>query len=184
MERIALFWGTLILTSVLLAVIAFGDLAIKDKITAKYSVDINKDGKKELLIHDFYGGTAGYGELKIYTSNGRCLFSEKVEGDTYLWHPQKHCSSLNPDYFPDLDRDGIVEILVGYRGKDVKFSHVDEPWWFDVYKWNGRTYILADERFPGFYREEVKYYRVLLKEKGKSETVKRFLKKAEGLANL
>ncbi|MBI5701448.1 VCBS repeat-containing protein [Candidatus Saganbacteria bacterium] len=158
--------------------------AIKEKLTAQYYTDINGDGKRELLVHDFYGGTAGFGELRIYNSKGILIFRKKVEGDPYLWHPVKHVQALNPDFFPDLDKDGIVEILVGYRGEDGHVSHVDEPWWFDIYKWNGKAYILADDQFPGFYKEELSGYKSFAKEKGECELIREYIRRAERFAGL
>lgn len=164
-----------------LAVLA-GAEQIKEKLTTKFRADINKDGKKELLVHDFYGGTAGYGELIIYNSNNKIIFAKMVEGDPYLWHPKKHMPALNYDFFPDLDKDGIAEILVGCRNKDAKLSHVDEPWWFDVYKWDGKAYVMADAKFPDFYKEQLVYYNSFVKEKGKSEIIEKLIKNAQSLA--
>ncbi|OGC05446.1 hypothetical protein A2230_07090 [candidate division WOR-1 bacterium RIFOXYA2_FULL_36_21] len=155
-----------------------------EKLTTKFSADINKDGKKELLVHDFYGGTAGFGELRIYNLKGEKIFAKKVEGDPYLWHPEKHLPALNPNFFPDMDKDGIVEILIGYRKETGVLSHVEELWWFDVYKWNGKTYILADAKFPDFYKDQFVYYASFLKQNGTCETVEKFIKKAQRLAGI
>jgi hypothetical protein len=155
---------------------------IIEKLTMKFSADINKDGKIEFLVHDFYGGTAGFGELRIYNSKTKMIFAKKVEGDPYLWHPEKHVPALNPEFFPDIDNDGIAEILVGCRQEDGKLSHVDEPWWFDVYKWDGKTYVLADAKFPGFYQEQLEYFNSFVKEKSASETIEKLIKKARKLA--
>jgi hypothetical protein len=156
----------------------------KTKVTERYTADINKDGKKELLVHDDFGGSAGFGELRIYNYKGICLFDRKVEGDAYLWHPVKHIPALNPDYFPDLDKDGIVEIVVGHRGTEDRFAQVDQPWWFDIYKWNGKKYVLADDQFPEYYKEELSDYKSFVKEKGNSALIREYINRAANFAGL
>jgi hypothetical protein len=164
--------------------ISIGAEFIGDKLVSKFSTDINRDGKKELIVHDDFGGTSGFGELKIYNCKGLCIFDKKVEGDTYLWHPVKHIPALNPDYFPDLDKDGVVEIIVGRRAEDDRFDHVGQPWWFDVYKWDGRKYILADDQFPEFYKEELSEYKSIIKEKGEDNLLGEFVERSGVFAGL
>lgn len=152
--------------------------------TWKLSKDINRDGKNELLIHDLYEGNASYGQLRIYNSK-KLIFSTSVQNECYLWLPEKQITGLNPDFFPDLDKDGIVEIIIGHReescDKDVH-CEADKARWFDVYKWNGKTYILADSKFPVFYKGQLVFYKDYLKEKGTCGTVKYFIKRAQRLA--
>jgi hypothetical protein len=164
--------------------IGIGAEFIGDKLVAKFSTDINKDGRKELIVHDFYGGTAGFGQLRIYTPKGVCLFSKKVEGDPYLWHPIKHVPALNPDFFPDLDKDGIVEIIVGHRAEDERFSQVDQPWWYDIYKWDGKKFSLADDQFPEFYKEELTNFKSFIKEKGEDSLLREYVQRAANFAGL
>ena len=177
--------GAILLFGCLLhCVVNMSGAEAKDKMTMIFHADLNKDGRKELLVHDFYGGSSGYGLLKIYNPHGRLIFKVSVEGDPYLFDPEKHRPRLNNDFFPDLDGDGIPEILVGHRGiGDLNeiHSHVDEPWWFDIYKWNGKTFALADESFPNFYHNELVEYRRLVQEKGVCESFRKFIKRAEKL---
>jgi hypothetical protein len=155
--------------------------------TWKFSKDIDKDGKKELFVHDLYEGNAAYGQLRIYNSSRKLIFSKYVQGECYLWHPEKHVSTLNLDFFPDLDRDGIAEILVGHREKEcenIYHCEAEKPWWFDVYKWNGKTYILADDQFPGFYKEELIGYGDFVREKGECEGIRKFISQARKYAGV
>lgn len=154
-------------------------------ITWKFSKDIDKDGKNELLIHDLYEGNAAYGQLRIYSSSKKLIFLKDVQGECYLWHPKKHVSVLNPDYFPDLDKDGVVEILVGHREEgcdNVYHCEAEKPWWFDVYRWSGKAYVLANDQFPDFYKDELAWYQSYVKEKGECASVREFIKKAEQLS--
>ncbi|MBI5400294.1 hypothetical protein HZB07_06825 [Candidatus Saganbacteria bacterium] len=156
----------------------------KDKLTATYCADINKDGQTELLVHDFFGGTGAVGELRIYNAKKQCIFKKRVEGDPYLWDTEKYVPSLTSDFFPDLDGDGLVEILVGYRGHDENIAQVNEPWWFDVYRWNGKKYVLANNDFPGFFKEQLKYYQSHIKQNPGCKSVQRFIKIAQELVKM
>lgn len=149
--------------------------------TWKFSKDINKDGKNELLIHDLYEGNAAYGQLRVYDSSKKLVFIKYVQGECYLWHPQKQVIALNPAYFSDLDKDGMVEILVGRREEGCDNAHhceAEKNWWFDIYRWNGKAYVSADNQFPNFYKEELAGYKSYIKEKGGCATVKEFIGKA------
>lgn len=153
--------------------------------TWKISKDIDKDGRKELFVHDLYEGNAAYGQLRIYDSSKKLIFLKYVQGECYLWHPEKHVSALNPGFFPDLDKDGVVEILIGHREEgcnNVFHCEAEKPWWFDVYKWNGKTYVLANDRFSDYYKELLNWYRSFVKKKGECESVNEFIKKAKMLA--
>jgi len=151
----------------------------------KFSDDINGDGKKELIVHDLYEGNAADGQIRIYDPDGKLIFIKKVQGEPYLWHPEKHIPALNPGFFPDLNNDGIKELLVGHRGMCLHdknpHSCVDMPWWFDVYQWNGRTYALADKEFPEFFKEQLAFYKTFVKEKGECEVVRGFIDRARQL---
>jgi hypothetical protein len=106
--------------------------------------DINKDGKKELVVHGLHSGNGAYGKLWVFQiekSGLKELFCKEVEGDTYLWDPIKRVSDLNPSYFPDSDRDGRNEIVTGHRVHLEGVSSVDEPWHYNTYKWDGNKYI-------------------------------------------
>jgi hypothetical protein len=108
--------------------------------------DVNKDGKKELVVHELHSGSGAYGRLWVFQierAGLKKLFCDEVEGDTYLWDLVKQVPDLNPDYFPDSDRDGKKEIVTGHRLHPDGVSSVDEPWRFDVYKWDGKRYALA-----------------------------------------
>lgn len=154
----------------------------KDKLTTTYRTDINKDGKKELLVHDYYGGSGAVGELRIYNSTNQCIFKDRVEGDIYLWDPNKQAPALVPEFFPDLNKDGLPEILIGYRGHGYNIAQVDEPWWFDVYSWNGRKYVLANIQFPLFFKDRLKWYQTYKKEKGGCDSIEKFISLAQKFA--
>jgi len=81
-----------------------------------------------------------------------------------------------------LDKDGLVEILVGYRSHDENIARVDQPWWFDVYRWNGRKYVLANDDFPIFFKGQLKYYQSYIEQKYEGESIKKFIKIAQKLA--
>lgn len=110
------------------------------KIT-KYAADINSDGKVEYLTHEFLGGSGAYGILYIYNNKGEIIFKEMVQGDPYLVNPYTHTQSLSPQFFIDLDKDGVVEILVGRQQYYDNISNVIAPWTFKSYKWNGKNYV-------------------------------------------
>lgn len=172
---------------ILFLFLSFQDITRAETATFKFSKDIDRDGKKELVIHDLFEGSAAYGKLRIYNNSGKLLFMKFVQGEPYLWHPDKHLLALNPRFFPDLDKDGIVEILIGRRGqcehKGVFHCEASEPWWFDVYKWNGKTYILANGNFPMFYKNQLSSYRSFAEKKGGCETIKEFIEKAKRLSS-
>lgn len=152
--------------------------------------DINGDKKQELIVNGYNSGNAGLGHLWILPltkSDPTMIFDKNVQGDIYLWNSEELAPGLEPDYFPDLDKDGVVEILVGHREEEcnnVYHCEAEKPWWFDVYKWDGKTYVTANNRFPGFYGDMLAYYQSIIKEKGECESVKGFIKKAERLAGL
>jgi len=149
--------------------------------------DINKDGKKEMIVHGLHSGTGACGNLWLYQLGEkvpRKIFGKSVEGEGYILGANGQKSNLDHDFFPDLDKDGIVEILVGYRGESNHASSVDSPFWFDVYKWNGKSYFLADDQFPGFYKEELSGYKQLVKEKGETELLREYIKRAKNFAGI
>jgi hypothetical protein len=147
--------------------------------------DLNKDKKPELIINGYNSGNAGLGHLWIFQltkSNPTVIFDKDVQGDIYLWDSEKLAPGLEPAYFPDLDRDGISEILIGYSVPCENVSRVDEPWWFDIYRWNGKTYILANDRFPEFYKEQFAIFRAWIKENGENSQIRKLIEKAEKFA--
>ena len=158
----------------------------KEKMTARLHYDLDGDGHKELLVHDYYGGSGGFGTLLIY-SMGKRIFSRPVEGDPYLWDSGKQRPGLNPDAFPDLDGDGIRELVIMHRGVesgDFIHSQVDEAWWLDVYQWAGKTYVLASERFPAFYEDQLEFYLSSAKNVGLCSVYRKYISRAKKLAGL
>ncbi|KAF0134850.1 MAG: hypothetical protein FD145_418 [Candidatus Saganbacteria bacterium] len=113
----------------------------KDVIMEKYSTDINNDGKVEYLIHEFFGGTGAYGILTIYADKGEVILKEKTQGDPFFKDPNKHIYTLNPQFFKDVDKDGILEILIGHQEYQNNTPNFSAPWVFKTYKWNGKKYI-------------------------------------------
>jgi hypothetical protein len=130
----------LIIIGLILAIYSFQPVFGKDLLASAFKLDINHDGKIEHLIHHSYGGTGNYGRLKIYNDKGRVIFSEKTQGDPYLWDSQKMRSGLNPLFFPDINRDGIVEILIGHPESKEDVAAVDQKWNFDIFQWDGHQY--------------------------------------------
>lgn len=114
-------------------------------VTTKLSKDINNDGKFELLVHKFIGGTGSHGILTVYNNEGKIIFKENVQGDPYLENPKKHTLDLNPLFFKDLNGDGIIEILVGQHKTINGMSNYDSPWTYKVFKWNGKKYKPTNE---------------------------------------
>ena len=112
----------------------------EDILTTKYYKDINNDGKAEFLVHDFIGGTGAYGILTVYNNKGQIIFKENVQGDPYLEDPSKHTLTPNPIFFKDLDKDGMVEILVGRQDHQDNTPNCDAPWKFIAHKWDGNKY--------------------------------------------
>jgi len=110
------------------------------KIT-KYAADINNDGKVEYLTHEFLGGSGAYGILYIYNNKGNIIFKEMVQGDPYLVNSCTQTQSLNPQFFKDIDKDGVAEILVGRQQYHDNISNVIASWTFKSYKWNGKNYV-------------------------------------------
>lgn len=111
----------------------------KEVMVAEYSADVNRDGKIEHLIHQFYGGTGAYGILQISNNKGGIIFKKEVQGDPYLEDPCSHSPGLNPRFFKDLDKDGTLEILIGHQ--QINGSIVDNPFVYDIYRWNGKEYL-------------------------------------------
>ena len=149
--------------------------------------DINRDGRKELIVHGLHSGNWAYGNLWIFQydkTRAEKVFDKAVQDEGYLWNDKKRQAGICPEYFPDLDKDGIVEILAGHRAESDNVASVDEPWWFDVYKWDGSKYILADDQFPGFYKEELLEYKDYVKENGEHELIREYIKRAEEFAGL
>lgn len=138
--------GKLITTFLIMVFIFISSNFAKDIITTKYYKDINNDGKSELIVHDFIGGTGTYGVLTIYNDKGQIIFKENVQGDPYLEDPRKHILSLNPLFFKDIDKDGVIEILTGQHDPRDNASNYDAPWKFKVYKWNGKKYECLHNR--------------------------------------
>ncbi len=175
----------IILLLVLSTFYAFSSEAEVGTATFKFSKDVNGDGEKELIVHDLYNGNAAYGQIRIYDQEKRLIFIKDTQGEPYLWHPEKHIPALNPGFFPDLNNDGVKEIVIGCRGMCLHESNphacVDMPWWFDVYKWNGKTYVLADKEFSAFFKEQLNFYKTFVKEKGDCEVVRGFINRAERL---
>lgn len=151
--------------------------------------DVNRDKKLELIVNGYNSGNAGLGHLwifKLAKSNPIMIFDKDVQGDIYLWNSEKLAPGLEPDFFPDLDNDGAKEIVIGRRGicdHDKNFhSCADMPWWYDVYRWNGKAYVSANSKFPKYFQEQLDDYKDFVKEKGECETVRKFIEKAERLA--
>jgi hypothetical protein len=117
---------------------SFSPVFGKESVISKYSADINNDGRIEYLTHEYFGGTGGYGVLQMSNDKGVLIFREEVQGDPYF------NQSLNPRFFKDIDKDGTLEILVGYPKYRSNVSNVDTPWKFDVYKWNGKDYAFSN----------------------------------------
>lgn len=135
MGRLAIFFGVILFF--------FGPPASAgDILTAHYLTDINKDGKEEHLIHNSFGGSGSFGQLKIYTNKGKLIFSKLAQGDPYLWDSDKMKPGLSAQFFQDVDGDGIVEIFVGHSERKENIALVDQQWWHDVFRWDGHKYRL------------------------------------------
>lgn len=149
--------------------------------------DINNDRKKELVVHGMHSGNAAYGHLWVFQLSKTGLINildKAAQGEMYLWDANKQRSGICPDYFPDLNKDGIKEIIMGRQAEDERFCHVDQPWWFDIYKWDGHKYCLADDQFPGFYKEELADYLPFIKEKGEDSLLREYVARARTFAGL
>ncbi|MCX5751664.1 MAG: hypothetical protein NT099_08400 [Candidatus Saganbacteria bacterium] len=126
--------GKIVVILLVVFLSSFSPVFGKDSMISKYSADINNDGKIEHLTHEYFGGTGGYGVLQICNDKGVLIFKKEVQGDPYF------VQSLNPRFFRDVDKDGLIEVLVGRQEYRNNLSNVDAPWIFDVYKWNGLEY--------------------------------------------
>ena len=142
--------------------------------------DVSGDHRPELLYHEFYGGSSGYGRLVIYQLGNippRALLDEEIYTDVVLWDTEKMKIGLSQWVFQDFDHDGISEIIVHGERRCTIHSLVDEPGWWDLYKWNGKHFELGTTKVPKFVVEQRKEYREFVREHGSCPSVKEYLRR-------
>jgi tetratricopeptide (TPR) repeat protein len=66
--------------------------------------------------------------------------------------------SDHPPELTDLDHDGRPEIKVDHL-IGVTVPHVGMDFWYDVYRYNGKQYVRANQRFPALTRRQIESLR-------------------------
>ncbi len=95
-------------------------------------VDLTGDGTLDVWVESYYG------VVVISFQNGE--FKEVC--NVYSSHRRKE-----PIEYVDLDNDGIYEIKIPTRISIDGIPGAAYPEWVNLYKWNGTTYVLNNERF-------------------------------------
>ncbi|MEK7274243.1 MAG: sugar-binding protein [Candidatus Desantisbacteria bacterium] len=107
--------------------------------------DLNNDGKAEIIVEIHSGGQGRFTDLFIYTWEGnyKKIFTKDTVGGFYVI---------------DINKDGVYEIVINSREESERFCGGSALYWQDVYKWNGTTYIHANESFPEHYDDLIEEY--------------------------
>ena len=95
-------------------------------------VDLTGDGTLDVWIESYYG------VVVISFQNGE--FKEVC--NVYSSHRRE-----DPIEYVDLDNDGIYEIKIPTRISVDGIPGAAYPEWVNLYKWNGTTYVLNNQRF-------------------------------------
>ena len=95
-------------------------------------VDLTGDGTLDVWVESYYG------VVVISFQNGE--FKEVC--NVYSSHRRE-----DPIEYVDLDNDGIYEIKIPTRISIDGIPGAAYPEWVNLYKWNGTTYVLNNERF-------------------------------------
>ena len=95
-------------------------------------VDLTGDGTLDVWVESYYGVAV------ISFQNGE--FKEIC--NVYSSHRREA-----PIEYVDLDNDGIYEIKIPTRISVDGIPGMAYPEWVNLYKWNGTTYVLNNERF-------------------------------------
>ena len=95
-------------------------------------VDLTGDGTLDVWVESYYG------VVVISFQNGE--FKEIC--NVYSSHRRE-----DPIEYVDLDNDGIYEIKIPTRISVDGIPSTAYPEWVNLYKWNGTTYVLNNERF-------------------------------------
>jgi len=96
--------------------------------------DLNKSGLPQIVAYATVGASCP-GILAIYEYSKGAL--RRIFGD------DNHCQSVE---IKDLDGDGVPEIIVRIRIYGVNK---------DIYRWNGRRYVLSNSRFPQYFNADL-----------------------------
>ncbi len=95
-------------------------------------VDLTGDGTLDVWIESYYG------VVVISFQNGE--FKEVC--NAYSSHRRE-----NPIEYIDLDNDGVYEIKIPTKISIDGIPGAAYPEWVNLYKWDGTTYVLNNERF-------------------------------------
>jgi hypothetical protein len=106
-----------------------------------FVLDMNGDGKVEILVHCvFYGASVEPSTLFVFS-----------------WHYNrpyqiiKACSEEIPVQVLDFDRDGLYEIKTVFGvGRDM--SHAEQPFWMDLYAYRKHAYRPANRLYQYNYK--------------------------------
>jgi hypothetical protein len=99
--------------------------------------DLNKTGRPQIVAYRQIGASCP-GIFDIYE-----WFSGALERITGPWADNGQCQSVA---IKDLDGTGTPEIIVRIRNYGVNQ---------DIYRWNGKRYVLSNGRFPNYYNSEL-----------------------------
>jgi len=99
--------------------------------------DLNKSGRPQIVTYRTIGASCpGILDIYEYVNGG-------IQRITGAWADNGQCQAVD---IKDLDGDGVPEIIVRIRNYGVNQ---------DIYRWNGRKYVLSNGRYPQFYSGEL-----------------------------
>src|SRR5262249_17393926 len=98
---------------------------------------LKKPGRPQIVAYRTIGASCP-GVLDIYEYVGGAV--QRITG---AWADNGQCQSV---VIKDLDGDGIPEIIVRILNYGVNQ---------DIYRWNGRKYVLSNRRFSQYYNTEL-----------------------------
>jgi len=106
-----------------------------------FTEDVTNDSSDEIIVNTDSGGTGGFSTLFI--------FSLKPDGLKTLWTAA--CQEFEILRLGEHKKKVIViEESVGQGAGACS--------WKDIYQWDGKNFIMADEKFPEFYSEMIQEY--------------------------
>ena len=99
--------------------------------------DLNKTGRSQIVSYRTVGASCpGILDVYEYLNGG-------IQRITGAWANNGQCQSVE---IKDLDGDGVPEIIVRIRNYGVNQ---------DIYRWNGKKYVLSNSRYPQYYSAEL-----------------------------
>ena len=119
----------------LLTPLAWGTTFYRQKI----SVDLNGDGRKELVVLKPYNvGEVTKGQLMVLDSAGKILWTGPRIKDAYSNSPWSFLGEFDMGdiaWIDDYDGDGQVDLCATFQKSDVR------PTQFRLFHWNGKAFV-------------------------------------------